>query len=200
MNDDDHRDPTQGQAPGGDTQRPENLRDTGTVPSRADGFGVEANRGEYALGDEPAAGVPENYPPQVNGVALARYTSGPLPSVEDFHGYDRVLPGAADRILRMAEDQTRAQIDAMSANADVERSISESIASNAKRKDREQWIFAVLAFAALGAALVFAWNDKPIPAVVGLIVLAAAGYKIGRGGSDSQFISPVPDQVENAGS
>jgi uncharacterized membrane protein len=30
---------------------------------------------------------------------------GPLPRPEDFEAYDRVLRGAADRILRMAEKQ-----------------------------------------------------------------------------------------------
>jgi uncharacterized membrane protein len=30
---------------------------------------------------------------------------GPLPSPKDFEAYDRVLRGAADRILRMAEKQ-----------------------------------------------------------------------------------------------
>jgi len=30
---------------------------------------------------------------------------GPIPPVEDFAGYVRILPGAADRILKMAENQ-----------------------------------------------------------------------------------------------
>lgn len=31
-------------------------------------------------------------------------TSGPLPSSKELAGYEQTLPGAADRILRMAED------------------------------------------------------------------------------------------------
>ncbi|MBX9928925.1 MAG: DUF2335 domain-containing protein [Gemmatimonadaceae bacterium] len=40
-------------------------------------------------------------------VAVARTShTGPLPTPEDFGGYDAVLPGAANRILRMAETQS----------------------------------------------------------------------------------------------
>jgi uncharacterized membrane protein len=38
-------------------------------------------------------------------------TSGPLPSANEFSKYEQVLPGAADRILRMAEDSLKAEID-----------------------------------------------------------------------------------------
>ncbi|MFS0250540.1 DUF2335 domain-containing protein [Corynebacterium striatum] len=37
---------------------------------------------------------------------IATHT-GPLPSVNDFAGYDDVLPGAADRIVQMAEKLKR---------------------------------------------------------------------------------------------
>jgi len=36
-----------------------------------------------------------------------RYTSGPLPTPEAFQAYETVLPGAADRILGLAEFQIR---------------------------------------------------------------------------------------------
>jgi len=32
-----------------------------------------------------------------------RYTSGPIPDATQLEHYDKVLPGAADRILTMAE-------------------------------------------------------------------------------------------------
>ena len=35
---------------------------------------------------------------------------GPLPHVEDFAAYDRVLPGAAHRILKMAERDQKARL------------------------------------------------------------------------------------------
>lgn len=198
MNDDDHRDPSQGQDPGGDEHRPEDLRDSHAKPHRADGSSVEGYWPEHAPGDGSITDLPEGSAQQIEAV-FAQYATGPLPVSGEFGGYENILPGSADRILTMAEEQSNAQSEGIKANAQVQRSIADSIIRNGKRKDREQWIFAVLAFAALGAALVFAWNDKPIPAVVGLIVLAAAGYEIGRGGSDSQFINPVPGQVETPG-
>lgn len=38
-------------------------------------------------------------------------TSGPLPSSKELAGYEQTLPGAADRILRMAEDSLHSEID-----------------------------------------------------------------------------------------
>ena len=36
--------------------------------------------------------------------------AGPLPPPQLFEGYERVCPGAADRILTMAELQTRSRV------------------------------------------------------------------------------------------
>lgn len=41
---------------------------------------------------------------------IVTWKSGPIPSPEDFDGYERALPGAADRIMTMAEVQTRHRI------------------------------------------------------------------------------------------
>lgn len=53
-----------------------------------------------------------NIIPQKNGGVLAHQTtqvsySGPLPQASEFEYYNRVLPGAADRILKMAEEQAK---------------------------------------------------------------------------------------------
>jgi len=37
---------------------------------------------------------------------ISQYTSGPIPNAEQLDEYNRVLPGAADRILTMAEKQS----------------------------------------------------------------------------------------------
>ncbi|MDR1611903.1 MAG: DUF2335 domain-containing protein [Planctomycetota bacterium] len=37
---------------------------------------------------------------------IVTWRSGPIPSHEEFAGYNEVLPGAANRILAMAEQQT----------------------------------------------------------------------------------------------
>lgn len=48
--------------------------------------------------------------------------SGPLPAPEVLAGYDRILPGAAERILQMAEKEQNARIalDQAQLEADVE--------------------------------------------------------------------------------
>lgn len=45
---------------------------------------------------------------QVTGEVYARY-QGPIPPPADFHAYNEVLPGAADRILRLTEKEVDAQ-------------------------------------------------------------------------------------------
>jgi uncharacterized membrane protein len=53
----------------------------------------------------------EQRPPQVSAVAAVQHFeattySGPLPQAEQLQKYEEVLPGAADRIIRMAEEQS----------------------------------------------------------------------------------------------
>ncbi len=41
----------------------------------------------------------------MNGLVAWEARSGPLPPAQELAGYERALPGAADRIVRMAELQ-----------------------------------------------------------------------------------------------
>lgn len=50
------------------------------------------------------ARIPENAPPEIVESILASY-SGPLPPPSMYRAYEDVLPGSADRILRMAEQE-----------------------------------------------------------------------------------------------
>lgn len=45
-------------------------------------------------------------PPKLRQVVIASF-SGPLPPPDVFGGYDKILPGAAERILKMAEDEAQ---------------------------------------------------------------------------------------------
>ncbi|RSX53979.1 hypothetical protein D2E25_0285 [Bifidobacterium goeldii] len=49
--------------------------------------------------------------PIVGYMSHVEMTSSPLPSSKELAGYERVLPGAADRILGMAEDSLHSEID-----------------------------------------------------------------------------------------
>jgi len=48
---------------------------------------------------------------QLTQVSMEARFSGPLPTPQHFEGYERVCPGAADRILSMAENQTRSRLE-----------------------------------------------------------------------------------------
>lgn len=70
--------------------------------------------------------------------------SGPLPPSEDFANYERTLPGAANRILEMAEKQLNHRIG--NENKIIDNTIIQT--------NRGQWIGAVLAAFGLAIALV----------------------------------------------
>ena len=53
----------------------------------------------------PMSTKPSSNNKQVALLAQAQYTSGPLPSPEIMQGYEKVVLGAAERILQMAEKQ-----------------------------------------------------------------------------------------------
>ena len=58
------------------------------------------------MGDDPGEPVQD----QLFSLTVER--SGPLPHHGEFGGYESVLPGSAERILRMAEHAQQARIDA----------------------------------------------------------------------------------------
>jgi uncharacterized membrane protein len=49
--------------------------------------------------------------PQLDQVYLAQHFSGPLPTPKDLEYYNHICPGAADRIIRMAEKEQNRRID-----------------------------------------------------------------------------------------
>jgi uncharacterized membrane protein len=48
----------------------------------------------------------KNQPPEKKTAILAAAYSGPLPDASQFQAYEITLPGAADRIIRMAEKES----------------------------------------------------------------------------------------------
>lgn len=75
------------------TDRQDETPGAGELSRTADA-GVEHGRQRDETGDETGTGV---------AAAITYSRSAPLPTVEEYAGYERVLPGAADRILTMAE-------------------------------------------------------------------------------------------------
>ena len=55
-------------------------------------------------------GVPDETRPKVEAMIKAYTYRGPLPHPKILHGYEEVLPGSADRIIKMAENQQNHRI------------------------------------------------------------------------------------------
>jgi uncharacterized membrane protein len=107
---------------------------------------------------------------------------GPLPQPEDFAAYERVLPGAADRILRLAESQAmhRQGLEQQALTGDI-------------RKSMMGTILAYITFAgAMCGAVYLLLNDKPIQSLVALVTAlgVAFGPKI-----YADFIQPKNDRA-----
>lgn len=87
--------------------------------------------------------------------------SGPIPHPSDFQQYERVLPGAADRILSMAEKQSEhRQV--------LEKS---AILSDVENSKRGQWFGFIIAIACIIGGFVLIALDKDI---TGLSVIFAS--------------------------
>lgn len=127
---------------------------------------------------------------------IATHT-GPLPSVNDFAGYDDVLPGAADRIVQMAEKSIDAYHQTALADAEIQKATARSIDNRGLIERRQQGLFSAVAIIAPLGTLIMAWFDKPVPSVVALIVTAASAYMAYRTGKEGLQVNPVRHDGEN---
>jgi uncharacterized membrane protein len=91
---------------------------------------------------------------------------GPLPAPEAFAAYERVLPGAADRILKMAESQSehRQGMESRALTGDIVKSMMGT----------------VLAYITFGGSMFGAvyllLHDKPIQSLAALITALGAAF------------------------
>jgi hypothetical protein len=114
--------------------------------------------------------MPDNsLPPGARGNAQVvehsqTFHQGPLPSPEAFEKYNRVLPGAAARILRMAEKQAshRQDLESRALRGDLAKSMMGTI-------------LAYIAFGgAMHGAVYLLLHDKPIQSLAALITVLGA--------------------------
>ncbi len=91
----------------------------------------------------------------------ASFFEGPLPDPESLAGYEHICPGAADRIIRMAEAQSRHRHE-------IERAV---IASNCKVQERGPLFGFILALIVVAIGTVLTFMGKQ---TVGLTALIAA--------------------------
>lgn len=85
--------------------------------------------------------------------------SGPLPAPADFEKYDKTLPGAAERILSMAEAEQKIRIDA-----------TQALTANDTRRIHSATIVSILLVLVAGLAtwLGNAWIAVPL-GVIGIV-------------------------------
>lgn len=108
-NDDVHSDPVR-REPGGPPRRQPERGELQAIEDSSAGRDVEGvgvSWSQPVLGDEdggPLAGIQSAF-------HLTQAYSGPLPTPNDFDAFERTQPGAADRILTMAENRQAAEIE-----------------------------------------------------------------------------------------
>lgn len=118
------RDPTD-QDPQSSRDGRQGLEANGNIDPEGDGRSSANDLIDGELLDEVADRVTEN--------TMAVYSySGPLPPSSEFASYEKVLPGAADRILFMAEESARAAAEATKADAAATRAAAESVAEDGR--------------------------------------------------------------------
>lgn len=75
----------------------------------------EANQKKAELLDELSPGVLEKLPlpdrEKIKQIIVSRSHRGPIPSSDELHHYERVCPGAANRIIAMAEKEQNFRVD-----------------------------------------------------------------------------------------
>lgn len=112
--------------------------------------------------------------------------SGPIPPPEVFRGYEEVLPGSADRILKMAEKQLEHRIAAETKQLE-HRITSETKLINIEAKLSYWGLISgfVIAFVGLSGAVYLGIKDKPIPSSImsagtlaGLVSVFVSGRSI----------------------
>jgi hypothetical protein len=128
----------------------------------------------------------DNHPANQNGprhigeiIRQETRFAGPLPPPEAFDAYERVLPGAADRILKMAENQAthRQGLERRALTGDLIKAMMGTV-------------LAYITFAgAMAGAVYLLANDKPLYGLAALVTAlgAAFGPKI-----YADFIQPKP--------
>ena len=110
---------------------------------------------------------------------------GPIPRPEDFAAYERVLPGAADRILKMAETQAthRQGLERFAIRGDFFKAMMGTV-------------LGYIAFAgAMAGAVFLLFNNKPIESLGTFIVALGSAFGPKIYADFIQPKAPVPTQT-----
>ena len=133
--------------------------------ARRDVEGVGVSWSQPVLGDEdggPLAGIQSAF-------HLTQAYSGPLPTPNDFGAFERTQPGAADRILTMAENRQAAEIENQRLTTRAE----------ARAFLGSAWAVAFLPWGLLVATVILGIYGQPVAATLtGVATAVSAGPQI----------------------
>lgn len=101
-------------------------------------------------------------------VAIAQYEetrfSGPIPDPYTLASYEQICPGAADRIIRMAEGQAEHR-------QAIEKTV---ITANAKNQTTGVWFAGLLSLGVVGLAALLIWKDMELWGLAAVIFQTAS--------------------------
>ena len=109
---------------------------------------------------------PENHPRVVHHQQHVEQFSGPIPPPQVFVAYEKILPGAADRILKMAERQAahRQSLERFAIIGDL-------------GKEAMGTVLAYIAFGgSMVGAVILLLHDKPIEGLTTFVVAIGAAF------------------------
>lgn len=136
---------------------------------------------------------PRNPGPAQAGVrveAMAMFRSGPLPTVQEFGGYEAVLPGAAERLMRQAEKMTEMAERQQTHRFGLENKI---VDGNLKQQTEGARIGGGLSFVTIVGGIVLIAKGLPVAGLFGILgplAVLAGIFAYGR----SQNIRQLADK------
>lgn len=122
--------------------------------------------------------VEEGIGTELQTISASISRSGPLPDVAEFKGYEAVLPGAAERIMAMAELNAQVAAEMTRADAAATLAAANSVTEDGKAVKRGQTWFGVLSLLLIGIAALLALNGADTSAAVVAIVGMLSGFGI----------------------
>ena len=128
----------------------------------------EPDGGSQPIENQMAPSSPDT--PGQSVAVLATSWTGPLPPPDILQQYDAVVPGAANRILMMAENLRQHRIDMMKAASDREDKalslVDKTLSGDASRSKLGLWLGFVVVLVCIGTA---AWLASTGKTVFGLV-------------------------------
>ena len=165
------------------TDEPTGDLDVDSSPQAQDIVEDDSVLGEFVDG--------ENYEPR-SVIAQATRFSGPLPPPQLLQGYEDVLPGAAERILRMTEKQLDHNIKMEEAES---RDQTELVKTSTQVAKRAQLFTFVLVVLFLVLAFVAVLKGQELASVAaGIAAIGTIGYALLGGRKNEKEADPEEDQ------